>query len=198
MGHKDINLGQGGQVATRTDRGFSLAKGPAGIIGIIALAFGVLALIFGSHSFKVASVPSGDLTAQTFLGVGGNGWMWLLIAAGGALLLLAAPMHWGAKTMALIVGLAFGAASVIAIFDGHDVFGIFAANGLTELLLGIAAAVLLVVALLPRVGRGRRRVDEGDAVVDDRRREPAARRGDGRIRRDDEDVPAGVRERERL
>jgi hypothetical protein len=158
----------------------------------------VLALIFGSHSFKVASVPSGDLTAQTFLGVGGNGWMWLLIAAGGALLLLAAPMHWGAKTMALIVGLAFGAASVIAIFDGHDVFGIFAANGLTELLLGIAAAVLLVVALLPRVGRGRRRVAEDDAVVDDRRREPAARRGDGRIRRDDEDVPAGVRERERL
>ena len=55
--------------------------------------------------------------------------------AGGLALLLAAPLHWGAKTMALIVGLVFGAASVIAIFDGHDVFGIFAATG--TLLVGI-------------------------------------------------------------
>jgi hypothetical protein len=189
-------------VATRTNTGVSLAKGPSGIIGIIALAFGVLALIFGNHSFKVSSPPSGDLTAQTWLGVGGNGWMYLLIAAGGLLLLLAAPMHWGAKTMALIVGLAFGAASVIAIFDGKDVFGIFAANGLTELLLGIAAAVLLVVALLPRVGGGRRRAAEDDGVVAEReRRETGARRGNGRMRRDEtagDDLPPRVREREQL
>ena len=50
------------------------------------------------------------------------------------------------------MGLALGAAAVIAMIDGDDVFGIFAANGLTELVWGIAAAILLVLALLPRVG----------------------------------------------
>jgi hypothetical protein len=170
---------------TRSDKGFSLAKGPVGIVGAIALAYGILGLIFGSTSFS-AKPPSGTVNGGTFLGIEGNGWTYLLIVAGGVALLLSAPLHWGAKTMALIVGLVFGAASVIAIFDGHDVFGIFAANGLTELVLGIAAVVLLVLALLPRVGRNR------GAADDDRRT------GSRRTTRDDDDLPRGVREREQL
>jgi len=51
--------------------------------------------------------------------------------------------------MSLIVGLALGAASVIALVDKRDVFGIFAANGATKLIWGVASAVLLVLALLP-------------------------------------------------
>ena len=43
--------------------------------------------------------------------------------------------------------------------DGDDEFGIFAANGLTQLAWGVAAAVLIVVSLLPRAGGGRRTGD---------------------------------------
>jgi len=49
--------------------------------------------------------------------------------------------------MSLIVGLALGAASVIALVDKRDVFGIFAANGPTKLIWGVSSAVLLVLAL---------------------------------------------------
>jgi hypothetical protein len=136
---------------TRSD-GVSLAKGPAGLIGIALLAYGITGLIFGGNGFTSDPV-SGTVNGSTWLGIEGNGWTNLLFAAGGALLLFGAPLHWGAKTLALVVGLALGAASVIALVDGDDVFGIFAANGLTKLVWGIAAAVLLVVALLPRVGK---------------------------------------------
>jgi hypothetical protein len=134
--------------------GVSLAKGPAGLIGLASLALGVLGFIFGDQSFSSNPVD-GNVNGDTFLGIEGNGWTWLLFAAGGLLLLLAAPMHWGAKTMSIIVGLAFGAASVISMVDGSDVFGIFATNGWTQLALGAAATALLLTALLPRVGRKR-------------------------------------------
>ncbi len=136
---------------TRT-KGVSLAKGPAGLIGLLLLVYGITGLILGGHSFTQNAV-SGTVTGEKWLGIEGNGWTNLLFVAAGLLLLLGAPLHWGAKTLALVVGLVLGAASVIAIFDGDDVFGIFAANGLTELVWGVAAAVLIVVALLPRVGR---------------------------------------------
>ena len=138
----------------RTDRsdGVSLAKGPAGIVGLALLAYGITGLIFGGNGFTSDPV-SGTVNGSTWLGVEGNGWTNLLFAGSGALLLFGAPMHWGAKTLALVVGLVLGAASVIALVDGQDVFGIFAANGLTTLVWGVAAAVLLVVALLPRVGK---------------------------------------------
>ncbi len=48
------------------------------------------------------------------------------------------------------MGLVLGGASVIALFDQRDVFGIFAANGWTALAWGAAAAVLLLTSLLPR------------------------------------------------
>jgi hypothetical protein len=155
-------------------KGVSLAKGPVGIIGIVLLAGGILGLLFGSTDFA-SDAPNGDVSGGTFLGIEGNGWTWLLFAGAGAILLLSAPMHWGAKTMAMLVGLAMAAAAVIAIVDGSDVFGVFAANGATMLAFGAAAVALLVVAMLPRVGRRRR-----EEVVVDRDREGRFDR-DGRV-----------------
>jgi hypothetical protein len=140
----------------RTDRsgGVSLAKGPAAIIGLALLAYGITGLIFGGNGFATDAV-SGTVNGSTWLGIEGNGWTNLLFAGSGALLAFGAPLHRGAKMLALVVGLVLGAASVIAIADGQDVFGIAAANGPTTLAWGVAAAVLLVVALLPRVGKGK-------------------------------------------
>jgi hypothetical protein len=135
-------------------KGVSLAKGPVGIIGIVLLAGGILGLLFGSTNFEM-NAPNGDVTGGTFLGIEGNGWTWLLFAGGGLLLLMSAPMHWSAKTMAMIVGLAMAAAAIIALVDGSDVLGIFAANGMTALAFGAAAVACLIVAMLPRVGRRR-------------------------------------------
>jgi hypothetical protein len=125
------------------------------------LAYGVTALIFGGHSFTTDPL-SGTVQGETWLGLEVNAWSSLLFIGAGALLLFGAPLHWGAKTMSLIVGLGLGAASVIALVDGDDVFRIFAANGLTKLVWGIAAAVLLVLALLPRIGGKQRADDEAD------------------------------------
>ena len=151
------------------DKGVSLAKGPVGLVGVALLALGILGLIFGGNGFT-ANPIDGTAQGTKWLGIEANGWSNLLFAGAGALLLLGSPLHWGAKSLALIVGLVLGAASVISLVDGDDVFGIFAANGLTKLLWGIAAAVLLALALLPRVGGGRK----DDAEHDDRpaRREP--------------------------
>jgi hypothetical protein len=170
--------------------GLSLATGPVGLIGMALLAYGVTALIFGGHLFTTDFL-SGTVQGETWLGLEVNAWSSLQFIGAGALLLLGAPLHWGAKTMSLIVGLGLGAASVIALVDGDDVFGIFAANGLTTLVWGIAAAVLLVLALLPRVGGGKRR-SHADADANRAparraaqprpraRRQPRARRGESR------------------
>ena len=89
---------------------------------------------------------------KTWLGLEVNGWSALLFIAAGLLLLLAAPLHWGAKGMSLIVGLALGVCAVIALANGNGALGIFAANHLTELVWGAAAALLIVLSQLPRVG----------------------------------------------
>jgi hypothetical protein len=146
-------------MARTNGKGISLAKGPVAIVGVALLAYGISGLIFGGHGFAQHAI-SGTQTGRTWLGIEANGWSNLLFAGSGALLLFGSPLHWGAKSLSLIVGLVLGAASVIALVDGDDVFGIFAANGPTKLVWGIAAAVLLVLALLPRVG--------GDKHTDDR------------------------------
>jgi hypothetical protein len=135
-------------------KGTSLAKGPVAIIGIIMLAGGILGLLFGSTNFDL-DAPDGTVSGGTWLGIEGNGWTWLAFGVGGLLLLLTAPMHWGAKTMALIVGLAMGAAAVFLLVDGSDVLGVAAGNDWTTLAFGAAAVALLIAALLPRVGRKR-------------------------------------------
>jgi hypothetical protein len=138
--------------------GVSLAKGPVAIIGLLLLVFGVLAFILGGHSFKADPV-SGTVNGEKFLGLEVNAWSSLLFIAAGLLLLFGSPLHWAAKSMSLIVGLALGAASVIALYDEQDVFGIFAANGLTKLVWGAAGALLIVLSLLPRVGGKKRHAD---------------------------------------
>ena len=158
-------------------KGVSLAKGPVGIIGIVLLAGGILGLLFGSTEFGM-NAPDGDVTGGTWLGIEGNGWTWLLFAGAGLILLLSAPMHWSAKTMALIVGLVMAAAAIIALVDGSDVLGIFAANGMTVLAFGAAAVACLIVAMLPRVGKRRRE----EVVVERDRGRRFGRRDDGRVR----------------
>jgi hypothetical protein len=56
------------------------------------------------------------------------------------------------RAESLIVGLALGAAALIAFANGHGTLGIFAANHLTELVWGAAAVLLIVLSQLPRVG----------------------------------------------
>jgi hypothetical protein len=132
-------------------KGISLAKGPIGLIGLALLAYGITALIFGGHGFTEHPL-SGAVDGKTWLGLEVNGWSGLLFVVAGLLLLLGAPMHWGAKTMSLIVGISLAAISLIALANGHGALGIFAANGLTELVWGAAGALLIVLSLLPRVG----------------------------------------------
>ena len=140
-------------------KGWSLAKGPVGLIGLALLAYGITALIFGGHGFA-QHAPTGAVYGKTWLGLDVNGWTGLLFIAAGLLLLLGAPMHWSAKTMSLIVGISLVALCVIALANGHGALGIFAANGLTELVWGAAGGLLIVLSLLPRVGRRTRRINE--------------------------------------
>jgi hypothetical protein len=135
-------------------KGVSLAKGPVGIIGLLLGAYGLSALFFGGHSFATHPL-NGTVNGKTWLGLEVNGWSSLLFVAAGALLLFGSARHWGAKSVAIIVGLGLGAASLIALYDKTDVFGIFAANGWTKLAWGASAIALLLAARLPRVGRKR-------------------------------------------
>ncbi len=147
---------------TYRTKGISLAKGPIGVIGLVLLAYGITALIFGGHGFA-QHAPTGAVHGRTWLGLEVNGWTGLLFIAAGLLLLLGAPMHWGAKTMSLIVGTSLVALCLIALANGHGALGIFAANGLTELVWGAAGALLIILSLLPRVGGRTRRTDERTA-----------------------------------
>jgi hypothetical protein len=151
-------------------KGVSLAKGPVGIIGAILLAGGILGLLFGSTDFTTHA-PNGDVSGGTWIGIEGNGWTWLLFGGTGLVLLLSAPMHWSAKSMAMLGGLVMTVACVLAIVDGNDVLGIFAANRATMVAFGASAVALLLVAMLPRVGRRR------DAVVEDETAATTTRRG---------------------
>ena len=146
------------------DKGISLAKGPVGIVGIVLLALGILGFIFAGRDFAI-DFPDGTQNGEAFLGFEANGWTNLLMVVSGALLLFGAPLHWVAKSLSLIVGLVLGAVSVISLVDSDDALGIFAANGPTKLLLGAAAAVLIVLSLLPRVGGGRKDDDREGARV---------------------------------
>jgi hypothetical protein len=130
----------------------SLATGPIALLGLVGILYGVLALIFGGHSFTLR-VPHGAVGGRHYLHLLTNGWTDLLFVAAGLLLVVAARAHLAAKLAARLIALVLGAAAVIAVIRGNGVFGIFAANGFTEVVWG-AAAILLV--LLSRMGRLRR------------------------------------------
>src|SRR3954452_610174 len=167
-------------------RGVSLAKGPVAIIGVLSLALGVLGFITASRSFTMHA-PDGTVNGTTFLGIEGNGWTWVLFAAAGLLLLLGSPIHWGAKSMAFIVGVAFVVGALIALSDGSDILGIFATNNWTKLVMGVGGVALILLSMAPRVRRrrgtapvatrelaGRRRFGSRSATTDNGRvdREP--------------------------
>jgi hypothetical protein len=138
-----------------TTRGAGLARGPALIVGMVLAVFGLMLFFRVSGTpLSTTGFPDAVAIGERFLGFEANAWTaWLTVAAG-VLLLFGAAQHLAAKAMSLIVGLGLGAASVIALVDGDDVLGLAAANGLTALGWGIAAAVLLANTLLPRL-RGR-------------------------------------------
>ena len=116
----------------------------------------------------------------------------MLTAVGGGLLLFGAAQHLLAKTMSLIVGVALGAAAVIAVASGN-VLGMAAANSWTKIGWAIAAAILLVNTLVPR----RRRVVEDPIVADRTVPEDTAytRREEAEPARTDEVAPARAQER---
>src|SRR3954449_11905251 len=159
----------------RARSGVSLAKGPVAIVGLASLALGVLGFIFASRSFSF-DAPSGTVHGTTFLGIAGNGWTWGLFAAAGLLLLLGSTIHWGAKSMAFIVGVVMIVGALISLSDGDDILGIFATNDWTTLVMGAGGAALILLSMMPRVGRRR-----GGAPAATRREEPVA---DRRFERD--------------
>jgi hypothetical protein len=139
-------------IETHTEKGVSLARGPALILGTILLAAG-LYFLYKQHVFpKFANFPNGKAPVQgkVFLGIfGANGWTGMLIAIAGGLLLFGAAQHLLAKTMSLIVGTALAAAAIIALASGN-VLGLAAANRWTELAWGVVAAILLFNTVIPR------------------------------------------------
>jgi hypothetical protein len=167
----------------RPRNGVSLAKGPVGIVGLASLALGVLGFIFASRNFDF-NAPSGTVVGTTFLGIAGNGWTWIVFAAAGLLLLLGSTIHWGAKSMAFIVGVTFVVGALIALSDGDDILGIVAMNDWTKLVMGAGGVLLIVLSMLPRVGRRR-----GGAPQTTRRdRELEATPQNGRFEREREPV----------
>jgi hypothetical protein len=165
----------------RTEKGLSLARGPALILGTVLEVAG-LYFMYKQHGFpKLSNFPNGSapVPGKVFFGLFGvNGWSGLLTAAAGGLLLFGAAQHLLAKTMSLIVGVALGAAAVIALVSGN-VLGLAAANGWTRLGWGVCAVILLFNTLVPRRTRtieepvGAERPVAGDRPAHDP--EPATR-----------------------
>jgi hypothetical protein len=155
---------------TRTEKGISLARGPALILGTILQVAG-LYFLYEQHLFpKFAEFPNGKVPApgKVFFGIfGANGWTGLLTAAAGGLLLFGAAQHLLAKTMSLIVGIVLGAAALIALISGN-VLGLGAANDWTVILWGGSAAILLFNTLIPRRTKT---VEDDSAAVAPRRRQ---------------------------
>ncbi len=139
---------------TRTEPGVSLARGPALVVGAVLLAAGLYFLYKQPVFAKLANFPNGQAPGQgnkVFFGIfGANGWTGMLSAIGGGLLLFGAAQHLLAKTMSLIVGVALGAAAIIAAANSGNVLGLAIANVWTEIGWGVVAAILLFNTLIPR------------------------------------------------
>jgi len=168
----------------RPRSGISLAKGPVALVGLASLALGVLGFIFASRSFDF-DIPRGIVNGTTFIGIEGNGWTWVVFAAAGLLLLLGSTIHWGAKSMAFLVGVAFVVGALIALSDGNDILGLIAVNDWTTLVMGVGGVALIVLSMLPRVGRRR-----GGAPMATRRDRDLEEHRTGRFGRDRDTVPA--------
>lgn len=158
---------------THTEKGVSLARGPALMLGTILLIAGLYALYRGHMFPKFSQLPNGKTPShKVFFGIFAvNGWTGMLTAVAGGLLLFGAAQHLLAKTMSLIVGVALGAAAVIALVSGN-VLGMAAANIWTEIVWGASAVILLFNTAVPR--RRRTVVEEPMPVREPRRVQPTS------------------------
>jgi hypothetical protein len=135
------------------ERGVSLARGPALILGTILLAAGLYFLYKQDTFPKFSNFPSGHahVESKVLFGIFGvNGWTGMLTAICGGLLLFGAAQHLLAKAMSLIVGIVLAAAAIIGAVNSGNVLGLPAANVWTEIGWGIAAVILLFNTLIPR------------------------------------------------
>jgi hypothetical protein len=143
---------------TRTDRGGrriekgpSLARGPALLVGTILLAAGLYSLYRQHFFLPFSDFPNGNapVNGKVFGVFGANGWTGMFTAVAGGVLMFGAAQHHLAKTMSLIVGGCLGAAAIIGAISSN-VLGMAASNAWTEIAWGIAAAILLLNVLIPR------------------------------------------------
>ncbi len=136
-----------------SEKGPSLARGPAWIIGLVISIAG-LALFFRAPGTPLGTgtFPDGDALGRTFLGFEANAWTAWGTTAAGVLVLTGAAQHLMARTISLVVGAGLAAAAILAFATG-DVLGLAAANTWTALAWAIGAGALLVTALLPRLHR---------------------------------------------
>jgi len=118
------------------------------VLGVLLLGYGLIALLLGGNELS-AEPGAGTVDGDRWLGIEGNGWTNLLFMAVGVLLIAGAPRRRVAKAAALIGGVVLGAAAVIAIVDGDDVFGVFATNPGTKNVWVVVALVLLAAASAP-------------------------------------------------
>ena len=118
------------------------------IVGILLAAFGVVGLLAGGSDFS-ADPPDGAVNGEMLLGVEANGWTNALFIANGALLIVASGSTFSARFIAAAVGLDLAGAAVVALLDGSDVVGIFAANTATAAVWGALAVSLLFLAARP-------------------------------------------------
>jgi hypothetical protein len=155
---------------THTEKGVSLARGPALILGTVLEVAG-LYFLYKQHGFpKFSNFPNGSapVPGKVFLGIfGANGWTGLFTAAAGGVLLFGAAQHLLAKTMSLIVGVALGAAAVIALISGN-VLGLAAANSWTKIGWAACAVILLFNTMVPRRTRTVTEPVAGSAAYEDR------------------------------
>jgi hypothetical protein len=135
------------------ERGVSLSRGPALVLGTILLAAG-LYFLYKQHTFvKLGSFPSGTAkpTGKVFLGIFDvNGWTGELTAVAGGLLLFGAAQHLLAKTMSLIVAVVLGVVAVWALVNHHSALGLFGAGIWTIIGFGASAVLLLFNTAIPR------------------------------------------------
>jgi hypothetical protein len=160
-------------VSTTEERGASLSRGPALVLGTVLLAAG-LYFLYKQHTFvKFSSFPSGTAkpTGTVFLGIFGvNGWTGELTAAAGGLLLFGAAHHIVAKTMSLIVGVVLAVVAVWALVNHHSALGLFGLGTWTIVGYGACAVLLLFNTAIPR----RRTVTTVEEPAVDRSRAAAA------------------------
>lgn len=134
-----------------TVKGASLARGPAWIIGSVLAAFGLLFFFKAAGTpLSTSGFPQGNLNGRHFLGFEVNAWTAWLTAAAGVLVLIGCQQHAIAKATSLVVGVALAVAAGMALI-ASDVLGLAAANWVDAIGWGVAAALLIVTALLPRL-----------------------------------------------